>query len=67
MVTITRILGVAFGCSMIAGWCGAIMFREYADYLIPMILLGLTGGIVGAIAGATGEIVQARTANKTPA
>ena len=65
MKTIARILCLSLFCSALAGWLGIAIFREYADYLVPAILFGVTGGLVGAVSGATREIVQCQTTGTT--
>ena len=60
MKTIARILCLSFFCSVVAGWLGIAIFQEYADHLVPAVLFGASGGIVGAVAGAACEIGQCR-------
>lgn len=61
MAMIVRI----FGLSLLAGWLGAglglVLFggSSYSDYIIPTLGLACVGGIIGAIAGAAREIVNA--------
>ncbi len=59
MVLIARILGLSLLTSGIGAGLGLACFRQYSDYIIPTLCLGCVGGIVGAIAGAAGEIVTA--------
>jgi uncharacterized membrane protein YeaQ/YmgE (transglycosylase-associated protein family) len=63
MTLIARILGLSFLCSVLAGWLGLALFREYADHIVPAILFGLAGAIVGAVAGAAREVVNGRNAS----
>jgi len=59
MLMIVRILGL----SLIAGGLGAavgqMLFGHYGDASIPSLVLGCTGAIIGAVAGAAREISSA--------
>jgi hypothetical protein len=59
IASIARIVAWA----LLAGWLGAglgcaIFGPRYEDYVIASVLFACAGGIVGAVAGAAGQIVN---------
>jgi hypothetical protein len=59
MTLIARIIGLSLLTSGLGVALGLAFFRQYSDFIIPTLCLGCVGVIVGAIAGATREIVTA--------
>ena len=61
MASIARILGLSLLTSGLGAGLGLVFFgqHQYSDAIIPIFLLACVGGIIGAVAGAAGEIVAA--------
>jgi hypothetical protein len=59
MMIVVRILGVSLLTAGLGASLGLILFGQLPrnEYLIPCILFGCVGGVVGAIAGVGLEIV----------
>ena len=61
MDVISRILGVSAVMSGAGTWLGYGLFGPtYTEWLLPGLVLGCVGGLIGAIAGAAREIIIAR-------
>jgi hypothetical protein len=59
MALIARIIGLSLLIGGLGAGLGLAFFRQYSDYMIPMLWLAGVGGITGAVAGAAREIVIA--------
>jgi hypothetical protein len=61
MGLIARILGWSLLASGFGAGLGLVFFGQYGyrDYIVPTFFLACVGGIIGAVAGATREIVTA--------
>lgn len=64
MALIARIAGWSLLSGGLGAGLGLVFFGRYSDwlfseYVVPTVLLGCVGGIIGVIAGAAREIVTA--------
>ncbi len=61
MALVARILGVSMVTSALGAGLGLVLLGRapFNEYIIPCILLGSVGGIIGAIAGTAREITAA--------
>lgn len=59
MALAARIIGLSLLTSGLGVGLGLVFFGQYSDSSIPVLLLACAGGIIGAVAGAAGEIVTA--------
>ena len=64
MALIARIIGVSLLTAGLGAGLACAFFRQYSDYSIPTLLLACVGGIIGAVAGASREIVQTKGTSK---
>lgn len=60
MGLVARILGLSLVTAGIGVVLAAAFFGKYSDYAILYVLFGCVGAIIGAIAGATREVVSAK-------
>ena len=58
-MVIARIIGVSLLSGGLGAGLGISFFKQYPDYAIPSLCLACVGVLIGAIAGAAGEIVVA--------
>lgn len=58
MESIARVFCVSLIAAAVATGIGYMMFSQYGDAGVPDLALGCVGGLIGAIAGATYEIVK---------
>jgi hypothetical protein len=68
MDVVARIIVVSLLASALGAGIGLILFGQYGyrDYIVPTVFLGCVGAIIGAVAGAAGEIVTAVRQRKFP-
>jgi uncharacterized membrane protein YfcA len=57
MATIARIIGLSLLTAGLGAWLGYALFAKYGDPSFASFVLACVGGIIGAVAGAAGEIV----------
>jgi hypothetical protein len=60
MVVVARIIGYSLLTAALGALLGLALFGHYTGYGLPTFLLACVGAIVGAVAGAAGEIVTAQ-------
>ena len=62
MTPVARILGVSLlSASLWAGMARLFLQNQpYTEYVIPCLFFACAGGVIGAVAGAAGEIVMAQ-------
>jgi putative effector of murein hydrolase len=63
MALIARILGVSVLTAAFGVYLAHVFFSAYWDQVIASLVLGCTGGIIGAVAGGTREIVARQVAS----
>jgi ABC-type xylose transport system permease subunit len=60
MVVVARIIGYSLLTAALGALLGLALFGHYTGYGLPTFVLACLGTIVGAVAGAAGEIVTAQ-------
>ncbi len=60
MAVTARIIGCSLLTAALGAFLGLALFGYYTWYGTPTLLLACVGAIVGAVAGAAGEIVTAQ-------
>jgi hypothetical protein len=60
MAVVARILGYSLLTAGLGAWFGYALFGHDPGYALPAFLLACVGAIVGAVAGAAGELVTAQ-------
>jgi hypothetical protein len=60
MAVVARIIGCSLLTAALGALLGCALFGHHTGYGLPTFLLACVGAIVGAVAGAAGEIVTAQ-------
>ena len=67
MALIARIIGLSLLIATFGVLLARSFFSAYSDQVIASLVLGCTGGIIGAVAGAAREIVVRQARTQSPA
>ena len=60
MKTIARVLGVAILTALLGVGLAHALFPANRDSTLAALVLGCVGGVIGAVAGAAREVVEAQ-------
>jgi hypothetical protein len=66
MALVARIIGYSMLTSVLGALLGLVLFVHHDGYPLPTFLLACVGAMVGAVAGAAGEVVTAQRFHTRP-